>query len=192
METPTAFLKESTRTVHESTESGFDLGVALSSPVRYARLLTVLHATVGPLEAAIDDVLGPAVRGVHPRGEMSEWLKADLDALSVSPPSRPVDSAECGFVDSKPAALGALYVLEGSMLGGQLIARRLQESLGVGPDNGGRYYAGRGPQTFAHWKNVKSFLDAGLARPDEPGAALNAALQTFALFGRAFRSLDHD
>jgi heme oxygenase (biliverdin-IX-beta and delta-forming) len=38
---------------------------------------------------------------------------------------------------SSPArALGVLYVIEGSTLGGQVIARRIAEALHIGPQDG--------------------------------------------------------
>ena len=84
--------------------------------------------------------------------------------------------------------LGALYVIEGSTLGGQIILRALQPHLGISSDNGGRFYASYGTQISAMWRSYISALEnAGrslrLANDIELGA-----LETFDAFERWFSS----
>ena len=45
-------------------------------------------------------------------------------------------------------ALGCLYVVEGSTLGGQVIARHLRQTLGVDPRCGGSFFARTRPEIF--------------------------------------------
>ena len=55
-------------------------------------------------------------------------------------------------------ALGCLYVIEGATLGGRVITRHLQASLGVTPECGGAFFAGYGAETGARWKSFGAML----------------------------------
>lgn len=85
------------------------------------------------------------------------------------------------------SALGYLYVMEGSTLGGQLISRHFRQILGIEPATGGAYFHGYGEQTGARWKETVQFLDAApAAASDDPqvqavfvAAAVGGANDTF-------------
>ena len=49
--------------------------------------------------------------------------------------------------------LGTAYVIEGSMLGGQLLSRHFAQTLELRPDRGCSYFAGYGDLTAAMWKD---------------------------------------
>ncbi len=85
-------------------------------------------------------------------------------------------------------AFGALYVMEGATLGGQVIRRQLATSLGLSEANGAAYLASYGDRTGAMWK---AFLASAArfaashpeaATPD--GEIVRGALDTFAAFER--------
>jgi heme oxygenase len=95
-------------------------------------------------------------------------LTADLTALGVSKPeiaALPMcplitlyDSAE---------ALGSLYVLEGSTLGGKLIQRNIQRCLGMPILSGCTYFNGYGADTDMMWKAFLLVLDAAPAADNQ-------------------------
>jgi len=78
--------------------------------------------------------------------------------------------------------VGTLYVVEGSTLGGQLIAKHLAKNLGITPETGGRFFGGYGENTVNFWTD---FLDFA-ADIDQDDAlclsAKNMACETFRLF----------
>jgi heme oxygenase len=97
--------------------------------------------------------------------------------------------------DRAEAALGALYVIEGSGLGGRVIARHLAENLGLTPDTGGRFYGGlTADGARARWQRLSEVLEqdfsGGQAQkvPDIEdtvvAAMIDAARETF-------RGLEH-
>ena len=49
-------------------------------------------------------------------------------------------------------ALGFLYVLEGSKLGGKVIFKHLQKTLGISGEEGGKYLTDNGANTGSNWK----------------------------------------
>ncbi len=91
------------------------------------------------------------------------------------------------------AFLGAFYVLEGSTLGGRMIARHLESVLGesvlglhgleLQDGRGDAYFRGHGENTGALWRETTAEI---AAVPDEEAPVLIAAAKrTFAAFGAA-------
>ncbi|NJK81247.1 MAG: biliverdin-producing heme oxygenase [Chloroflexaceae bacterium] len=79
-----------------------------------------------------------------------------------------------------PAALGGLYVLEGATLGGQIITRHLERSLGLTPQVGAAFFASYGAAVGPMWKAFCAALDAYAADPHTHPTIAEAACQTFA------------
>ncbi|QXQ07605.1 biliverdin-producing heme oxygenase [Sphingosinicellaceae bacterium] len=174
-----AFLKRETRDLHDRVETGFDLTGRVRSLDGYRGALLALHHLHGVAGAALDavDWRGEAVdtdRMATRRG----WLADDLRALGydVPPPS-----SQRLDLDGPVEALGCLYVLEGSMLGGRVIYRTIGSALGIGSANGGRYFCGFGSGTAGAWSEFVTVLDTHAVAADG-AAALRGARKTFALF----------
>jgi heme oxygenase len=79
------------------------------------------------------------------------------------------------------AGLGAAWVVEGSSLGGGVIAKWLAASLGIGPANGGAFFA-RAPGQTERWRLCCEAIEARGADPRRRSAMLAAAEATFAAF----------
>jgi heme oxygenase (biliverdin-IX-beta and delta-forming) len=114
------------------------------------------------------------------------WLKSDIEALNCGAdllfpqiywPMPAVTGAE--------ELIGLLYVLEGSLLGGQFIARNLRGALGLTPDFGACFFNGLGDETGRYWKSFLAYAEAGCSRERE-GAAIDAARATFACLEHGF------
>ena len=73
-------------------------------------------------------------------------LHFDLGTSIIS--SRPV-------LDDLAAVLGSLYVIEGSALGGRVIAPQLKRTLGLTQGAGASYFHGFGGETAAMWSNFR-------------------------------------
>jgi heme oxygenase len=82
-----------------------------------------------------------------------------------------------------PALFGALYVTEGSTLGGQVIARHLAKSLALKPGSGAGFFYGHGEQTGVKWKVYIQALNA-VATEQNQGRIVEAAVEMF-------RSMSH-
>jgi heme oxygenase len=79
--------------------------------------------------------------------------KVELDALPKCPLTALHDAAE---------ALGSLYVMEGSTLGGKLIRSNVRRCLGGGL-RGSSYFEGYGAETGRMWRSFLVVLDAAPA-----------------------------
>lgn len=55
-----------------------------------------------------------------------------------------------------PFAMGYMYVMEGSTLGGRILLKHIKEKLGFDEHNGARFFSGYGDVTGRYWK---TFLD---------------------------------
>jgi heme oxygenase len=78
-------------------------------------------------------------------------------------------------------AWGCLYVLEGATLGGQVISRHLAK-LGIGPENGGRFFHGYGAKTGEMWKSFQASATANCVTDAQIAEAVKGAKWTFLAF----------
>jgi heme oxygenase len=99
----------------------------------------------------------------------------DLARLSFSDNNIP-ECLRLPGINSVAEAFGALYVLEGSTLGGKMIAKMLlkKEALSI-PENALTFFTGYGEQTGPKWK---SFL-AVFNQQEKTSAVVRTANDTF-------------
>ena len=104
-----------------------------------------------------------------------------------------VNGIHLGGAGAKYAAFGSMYVLEGSALGGQVIAKAARNSLDIHAHNGGAYFNGFGSATAARWRSFLGLLDAEVGSdPISCATASKAAEQTFDALIRIFTMLRDD
>lgn len=166
-------LRTETRDAHDRIEAAFDLAGSLASRPAYLALLRRLLAFHEAFEAAA----GPHLAGT-PIGDglgRGALLRRDLAALGAEPDADVAPHAYPG----RPEALGAAYVVEGSMLGGVLIAREVERHLGLGPETGNAFFADHGRDTARTWKQFCTELDS-LADPATDDRVIAAAERTYA------------
>lgn len=164
-------LRASTRADHDQVDAlfgAFDLAEASS----YGTMLRAHARALLPVEAWMAD---GAVPLWEPRGAA---LRADLDALGLTVPDVP----PLHWRTDDAALWGTAYVLEGSRLGGAMIARRLPSAMP-------RAYLGQ-VHAPGHWRAFLAALDE---RAEVNGAqwqadAVAAAQRTFETFAAAARS----
>jgi heme oxygenase len=175
----TARIREGTRAQHARCEAQMNLTALASSLEGYAEALQSFEALHDYVLAHTADVVAaaPAELGAG-LGRGRARLSADLRALGQTPrraAADPVDD-ELGELD---AQLGAWYVLEGSALGGRVIARHVRDSL-PGAAGALSYFRGEGPDTAARWQRFGTFAnrleaDSGV----DCDAVLRGAERTF-------------
>jgi CheY-like chemotaxis protein/heme oxygenase len=114
-----SLLRRSTGDLHDRLESDLDL-VSNFSIARYGAFLRMTYAVLSPLEGPLARHL-PDVLGEGEGAARTRALRHDLAALSSALPAE----APVPDIRSEADAFGAAYVLQGSMLGGAVIARAL-------------------------------------------------------------------
>jgi heme oxygenase len=182
-----AQLRRSTRTVHAGTEAAFALDHWLSDRETYAALLNLLRAFHFAVEAALRgldgwDELTPSINLRSRRRAFR--IDQDLASLgrpasSAVPASTPVDTMPLA---SLAEGLGCLYVVEGSGLGGRVIAARARAALG--PRLPTAFFADPARNIGREWQALRATLDSFGAGPNAAAgpAVIGAAHRTFAAF----------
>ena len=174
-------LKQETREAHDRLETGLRL---LDQPLSEERFIRVLERFWG-----FHCVWEPAVaRALHDDAFLAPRLKlraleADLASLGRLPEDiarlpRCFEAALLAPLPRRPtAALGSLYVLEGSTLGGKIISRALKGAPWL-PEGGLGYFDPYGSKTGQMWQGFCDYI-AGHSTPAADAEMLAAARATF-------------
>ncbi len=114
----------------------------------------------------------------------SVWLEMDLAALEINPEQLAAQPLCRGFpaLALPEALLGALYVVEGSALGGVTLARGLDGLLGVGVLDGRRFFTGHKSETGSAWRAYLRRLSATPHSAEQQATIMATATATFSLF----------
>lgn len=169
-------LKESTRHQHEDVEGSVDVMNQMFSLEDYKRLISRFWAFYAAFEPTLPYAELKEAGFDYSERRKLHWLEADAKVLGLESPDAFEDLPD---VSTLPKAFGSLYVVEGSTLGGAVIARHLKEHLGLTPENGGSFYASYGPMIGPMWKQfgeaITAYADGG-ANDDE---IVESAKKTF-------------
>jgi heme oxygenase len=173
-----ARLRVETAAAHLAVEAAAGLPERILAVADYAACLTRFFRLFSPLEAALGRFDSWAGLGIDLAARRrTPALLADLAALGCAPPA-PAPIRLSGF----PAALGALYVLEGSALGGKILAAALERQLPAIAGATG-FFGGRGAKTGEMWWGFREALDLyGAKNPAAQPAVIAGAVRTFGQF----------
>jgi heme oxygenase len=104
---------------------------------------------------------------LDPRRRM-HLLRADLAALGLSADTvDALPACPLPLLHDAAEALGSLYVMEGSTLGGRVIQRNVERRLGFDCRSGCTYFAGYGASTGMMWRLFLARLDEAPATDAE-------------------------
>ncbi|HYJ51835.1 MAG TPA: biliverdin-producing heme oxygenase [Allosphingosinicella sp.] len=165
-----AALRSGTADAHRRVDAAFSR-FDLTSRAGYTRFLVAQAAGFLPAEAALDAAGAQLVLPDWPERRRGLLLEADLAELSVTAPEPFLPPL---ILSGNAPVLGAIYVLEGSRLGGALLKRS------VPADFPKRFLDAR--QLAGSWRKLLASLDDLLTRQDDLDAAIQAANEVFARF----------
>ncbi len=164
-------LRAATAAAHESLERDLGWEARVASLPGYRGLLARLRGFHAAYEPAIGTGLGDEAF-FGPRRRLAK-LDADLAHLGLGTVSA-LPAPPAPRFHHPDMALGALYVLEGSTLGGRVIGRRIAALHGLETD-GLAYYRAHGPATGAMWTAFRARLETA----QDAAALTGAAVATF-------------
>jgi heme oxygenase len=178
-------LRGATRTLHLRIEQRLNVERGRWTRDRYAGFLKGTLAVVAPTEVSIERHLRPYFDASEGPAAASHRLARDLDALGADPVPPRLESLP--DIASPAHAFGAAYVLEGSRLGGQLVARALKRRLDL-DERHLTYLAANAAAVGARWRAFRDSLEAYGRTADRRTVAVVAdtAVATFAAFDEAF------
>ena len=176
-----AALRAGTKAAHLRVEAAPSMARLLAPDLSAAAYIAALRA-MRSFHAAIGQRVTPFLQNARLRAPdpgVSAALEADLAWFGVK--LRPQAGAQPP-IKTLPGALGALYVLEGSALGGRVIGRAVAASLSVSPGRGGSFYCGlTADRARDRWRSFCADLEREGAAMDPSGlaGAVAGANETF-------------
>ena len=176
-------IRRETQAQHKSLERAFRILDPGLTSAAYRHWLERLYGLHAGFEAAIEP-WAEALDIDWESRRKTPWLRQDLRYLGLSEAElrgiAPCDAVpELG---SLGRAFGALYVLEGSTLGGRLIAQTLEKRLGLTPASGGSFFQAYGELLQPRWLSFRERLTAAATTADLEREMIEAACETFAAF----------
>lgn len=180
----TEVLKSETKTAHTDLEGRMIPSIkSIQTHEDYRRLLEMMYGFYQPLEEKIDAYINDESMPGYQDRRKASLLVEDIAALNNNVAARPEKlCANLPEITSYAHALGAMYVLEGSTLGGKIIAGMVQKRVEE-VDHALHFFNGYGEKAMDMWMAFKEQLNK-----DMPGGAqeevVQAANDTFISFKR--------
>jgi heme oxygenase len=181
-------LREATSDVHERLHghAGFSAAAAGTISVRgYGKLLERLWGFHRAFESTFDEATRKWQVGVDlEKRHRCGMIEADLITLGgdLKAIARLPQCVTLYRPGNKAAFIGALYVVEGSTLGGVHLARALASTIGAGSACGVQFFLGYGDQRGAMWRSFLQELDECARAPADEAAVIDGAIETFVHF----------
>lgn len=180
-------LKRETSDCHITLEKALDLARPDMLRAEYIVLLKGFRGFVGPWERAIAAALPARLHGFAQEREKTALLDADLRYMGGEMGGEAGGDAEGARRDvawvpfpleSIAQALGSMYVMEGSTLGGRIIGPAMAARFNLPEGLGYTYFDPYGAHTGSKWNAFKALAEAEIS-PQQHDIAVMAARDTF-------------
>ena len=148
-------LKQSTTELHlllESNKLLSEIVLPGISIYQYGYYLTLMNEITSVYEKEILPIVIEAIPNVTSRN-ISQLILDDLQSIAFKlPDAIKLTQYTISANISTPFAMGFMYVMEGSKLGGKVIFKNIHKVLGFREDFGATYLTDHGVDTFGLWK----------------------------------------
>lgn len=176
------YIKENTTASHQKLEGTVVRQLkAIRSNTDYAEVLKNFYAYFKSVEEAIAPFITADVMPDYSERRNSSHIKEDIIALGGNIDELPAASVPA--ITNTLDALSALYVLEGSIMGGPYIVQMLNK---YGINTGTSFFSGYGEDTGKMWAAFTAVLNKYGEAPESHEHAAAIANETFAKFGDVF------
>jgi heme oxygenase (biliverdin-IX-beta and delta-forming) len=177
-----AALKEKTMHAHKALEALLIPSLRqITTTAEYVRLLQTFYGFFSPLEGIIEHYLTPRQLPDIRERRKASFLLNDITALGFST-EHLATTSHLPLITKEAQAWGALYVLEGSTLGGRGITRMLLKQCGALSLNQLTFFNGYGEATGPMWLRFQEALNGLDYSESEVATTVQAANDTFLNF----------
>ncbi|HEY1987561.1 MAG TPA: biliverdin-producing heme oxygenase [Terracidiphilus sp.] len=176
-----ARLREETAELHRTVEENVDLVSPGLTADRYVRILQVFQAVFTAWESQLDRDCPARFVELWSGRKRAYRLMDDLETLGSNPDEAMFDASKPPCLEDDGVWLGALYVLEGSTLGGQVISRYLETHFGWRDGQGYSFFQGYGPRTGEMWRGLREAIETSSGKETQIVAGAHL---TFGHLGR--------
>lgn len=178
-------LKENTKQYHQLLEKKMVVKMkSITTLSEYVQLLSLFYSFFGGLELSIDRYIDTTLLPDYAQRRKSSALANDLLALSASLPLFALKN-NLPEIRDHIQCIGALYVMEGSTLGGKVIAKMMLQQMEVTNMPGLSFFNGYGEHTMAMWQIFKQSIDTPLSGTEQD-IIIQSANDTFLQFSNWF------
>ncbi|MFH6959139.1 biliverdin-producing heme oxygenase [Flavobacterium aquidurense] len=146
----------------------------------YVNLLKIFFAYFIRLEVAVKPYISSEILPDYAERRHAASLADDIISLGFMPSALP--DVIVPSIDNTVKALGALYVMEGSIMGGRIIIQMLDKR---GITQGISFFAGYGSDTETRWSSFVEVLDHYI-KAENMQEAIQAAKQTISNLADVF------
>ena len=175
-------LRAATAESHKQLEAKlFPFINSINNNHQYGRLLNAFYGYLFPVQELIAHHIDEQVVPDMDTRRNAGLIALDLGAIGIEQEKEVADRLPA--ISNHAAAMGALYVMEGSTLGGKIISKTIAERLGK--EEGLRFFRGYGAETGPMWKKFTQYLEDP-KNAQQADAISEAAVETFTLFGTWF------
>jgi heme oxygenase len=176
------YLREATETLHQDLERILIPRVKqTNTPPEYISLLKLFYGYYYPLEQHIAAHLDTSFPGGFEQRRKASLLLQDIAVINGAPAEPPPLCTDIPEITDACQALGALYVLEGSTLGGQVISQIITKNI---PDisKALSFFEGYGANTQIMWDSFVHYLDGYNGTDAQKARLIQSAADTFLKF----------
>lgn len=178
------YLREGTERLHQELE-----GILIprikktNTPAAYLSLLQLFYGYYYPLEQHIAAHLDTSFPGGFEQRRKASLLLQDMAVIKGAPVEPPALCTDIPAITDSCQALGALYVLEGSTLGGQVISQILSRNLPI-PElpKALSFFEGYGANTQTMWDSFVHYLEGYNGTDAQKARLIQSAADTFLQF----------
>lgn len=175
-------IKEATKEAHLNLEKKVVQKLkAIRTNADYADLLKHFYAYFNHLEKAISLYITHDILPDYKQRRNSSYLKNDIEELGFNVDELPLTTVP--EIRTALQALGALYVMEGSIMGGSIIVKMLEKG---GITKGVSFFSGYGEATGRMWGAFIEVLNSQSKKQNDETVAIITANKTFDHFSEVF------
>lgn len=156
----------------------------VKSPEDYLKILSLFYGYFSGLEALINKFIGENQLTDYAKRRKTKSIANDIIYFRGNLPLIAIDD-DLPTITNHLEAFGALYVIEGSTLGGSIISKIMRKQLNVQfGTKGFTFFDGYGNHTEEMWTNFKTVLVTLTKTEEENQLIIEAANETFLKFSK--------
>lgn len=175
-------IKEATKSAHLNLEKKvIEKLKAIRSNSDYADFLKYFYTYFNQVEKAIAPYITTDLLPDYKGRRNSSYLKNDIEELEGNIDD--IRIVALPEINNQLQALGALYVMEGSIMGGSIIIKMLEKG---SITKGISFFSGYGPATSQKWGVFTEVMNQHAVTADQQETAIQAANEAFVRFGEVF------
>lgn len=173
-------LRQETEADHHTVEGAVPLMHQGLNIAEYVQCLQRIHGVVTAWEERAAKIAPEWLQPALLARQRRPLLERDLAWFGVA--EKDDRCPTLPEMNNLPSLFGTMYVMEGSTLGGQLIARHVEAALHLSEGRGNSYFLGHGSRTGPMWKEFCEMLKLQIA-DEQTDAVVVSAKAMFNTFG---------